>query len=679
MQQHVVVDGSNIATEGRPLPSLKQLNEAVLAYIEEHPDTLVTVVVDATFGHRIATKEIAEFDDAIANNELVSPPAGAIGRGDAFVLSIAKKAHATILSNDSFQEFHGEHPWLFDDGRLVGGKPVPHVGWVFVARNPVRGPISRRAVKDTKAPRPTASRADGAGAGRPGALASEPMPVPSVPPPGRRGSEARRIVDTSEPAKPTAGRSAGGAGRSSASHVEDAMSPIEAPRSGRSRRGPRSGSASSASEGVSSTPSSSMAVGQAPIPAKGTFINELMAFLSFVEQHPVGSPVEITIDAYASHGAYATCGDARCYLPLRYMAHPAPRAARDVVKLGDTHQVVVVSFNPSRRGIDVALPGAVPAEVVLVAPRAATESTPASTRKPRSGRKATAAPVAAASVAVGGSLSVMPEAAMTPAALASSDEAPTRSPRSSRRRGKSDPLEVLPSDASATVSVLPKTAADGQSGDRDPLPVTRGGRRSKRQVAEAADSTSIPPVASPVSAESQHGSATSPRRGRARRAPAEVVTATTAPDMAAAPPASAPAGKRAAKVAPSPTTAAATTRPAKRRAASAGPLTAGTAAAPPPSSSPRASAAVPTKASSRRAPSTPAAPAKSTARAAPPAKKARSSKAPTAPKVPTAAPSATAAAATAPVAGKRGARPSAVEASSPAGASGVKRLRAKKA
>ena len=37
MAHHVVVDGSNIATEGRPLPSLKQLNEAVLAYMEEHP------------------------------------------------------------------------------------------------------------------------------------------------------------------------------------------------------------------------------------------------------------------------------------------------------------------------------------------------------------------------------------------------------------------------------------------------------------------------------------------------------------------------------------------------------------------------------------------------------------------------------------------------------------------
>ena len=50
---HVVVDGSNLATEGRTLPSLVQLDEAVRAYAEEDPGALITVVVDASFEHRI--------------------------------------------------------------------------------------------------------------------------------------------------------------------------------------------------------------------------------------------------------------------------------------------------------------------------------------------------------------------------------------------------------------------------------------------------------------------------------------------------------------------------------------------------------------------------------------------------------------------------------------------------
>jgi len=148
--RHVVVDGSNIATEGRSLPSLGQLDEAVREYKREYPDDVVTVVVDATFGHRIEEPERASFDEAVAHNELVSPPAGAIGRGDAFLLRIAEKVGATVLSNDSFQEFHGEHEWLFNNGRLIGGKPVPDVGWVFTARTPVRGPRSREAVRTAK-------------------------------------------------------------------------------------------------------------------------------------------------------------------------------------------------------------------------------------------------------------------------------------------------------------------------------------------------------------------------------------------------------------------------------------------------------------------------------------------------------------------------------------------------
>ena len=149
-ERSVVVDGSNIATEGRPMPSLAQLVEAVTEYQKEFPDDEMIVVVDATFGHRIEESERKAFDEAVAHNEIVSPPAGAIGRGDAFLLRIADKVGATVLSNDSFQEFHGEYDWLFHNGRLIGGKPVPGVGWIFTPRTPVRGPRSRTAVAEAK-------------------------------------------------------------------------------------------------------------------------------------------------------------------------------------------------------------------------------------------------------------------------------------------------------------------------------------------------------------------------------------------------------------------------------------------------------------------------------------------------------------------------------------------------
>ena len=316
--RHVVVDGSNLATEGRSLPSLKQLNEAVLAYMEEHPDDVVTVVVDATFGHRIDPREVPEFDAAVENNELVAPPAGAIGRGDAFVLTIANKVKATIISNDSYQEFHGQYDWLFDEGRLVGGKPVPNVGWVFVPRVPVRGPISRRAVKDSKKSVKTTKA--GRAVGRATKEASQPMPVPSAPPPGARASSRA------------------------------AAPPAEKAAAGRPRPAPRPAKQT-----------------DAPTGTRPHMVNELLPFLGFVEQHPVGSTVPAVVESYSSHGAYVTIGDARGYVPLRLMAEPTPRSARSMMKLGDTVDLVVVSFNATRRSIDLCVPGMEPPEVKALA------------------------------------------------------------------------------------------------------------------------------------------------------------------------------------------------------------------------------------------------------------------------------------------------------------------------
>jgi hypothetical protein len=85
-------------------------------------------------------------------------------------------------------------------------------------------------------------------------------------------------------------------------------------------------------------------------------INDLLPFLGFVEEHPIGSTVEATTESYSSHGAYVTIDGVRGYVPLRYLGDPAPRSARDVLAMGERATFVVVSFNPPRRGIDLAKP-----------------------------------------------------------------------------------------------------------------------------------------------------------------------------------------------------------------------------------------------------------------------------------------------------------------------------------
>ena len=292
---HYVVDGSNIATEGRSRPSLEQLQEAVTTFMADHPDSMITVVVDATFGHRIDPSEKSEFEEAIANNELVAPPAGAIGRGDAFVLTIADRADASVLSNDSFQEFHGDYEWLFDEGRLVGGKPVPHVGWVFVARTPVRGPVSRKATKKSSATTPATSSRRTASK-----QASQPMPVPTSPPPGA----AKRSNNSAAKVK---------------------------------------------AEGVA--------------PKGGDPVNELMPFLDFVETSPVGTRRVGQVERFASHGAYVRVGDVSVYVSLRLMADPPPKSARAQVKIGEEVGVTIVGFVAERRSIDGAFDAVSPTAV----------------------------------------------------------------------------------------------------------------------------------------------------------------------------------------------------------------------------------------------------------------------------------------------------------------------------
>src|SRR4051794_41813345 len=126
---HVIVDGSNIATEGRAAPSLKQLDEAVRALIDEFKVENVTVVVDATFGHRIDAKERAAYEEAVLNGELITPPAGAVGPGDAVVLQNADPAHAGVLSDHSFPEVHRRVTVVVAGGPVIRGEPAAPRGW----------------------------------------------------------------------------------------------------------------------------------------------------------------------------------------------------------------------------------------------------------------------------------------------------------------------------------------------------------------------------------------------------------------------------------------------------------------------------------------------------------------------------------------------------------------------
>lgn len=331
---NVVVDGSNIATEGRTTPSLEQLDQAVRQYLQEHPGSNVTVVVDASFGHRIEPSERAAFEQAVAHGELVSPPAGAIGRGDAFLLRIAERIGARVLSNDSFREFHAEHPWLFDEDRLVGGTPVPSVGWIFTPRRPVRGPLTPAAAgtgrRGSRQEGESEQTEDGAESGEP---AEAPKPKSSRSRGSRRGKPApdRKVQDAIAEA------------------TEEALTPGE----GKQKRGKPKPKSEAAPEAV----------------------NDPLPFITFASEHPVGSELQGTVVSFTSHGAMAQVEDMLCYVPLAGLGDPPPRRARDVLHQGEIRTFELVALDPARRGAQLALPEvvAVHGEIAEGAEEAASE------------------------------------------------------------------------------------------------------------------------------------------------------------------------------------------------------------------------------------------------------------------------------------------------------------------
>ena len=405
--QYVVVDGSNIATEGRSLPSLRQLDEAVRAFLAEHPADQLTVVVDATFGHRIDPSERPEYEAAVLAGELVSPPAGAIGRGDAFVLQIADKANAVILSNDSFQEFHGQYTWLFDEGRLIGGKPVPGLGWVFLFRTPVRGPASRKSVKEARTGRRSPSERDTGGSGRSrGRTRGEPAKEPGRPKSGGRSGATSGSGRASGSGRSATAGEAGGSGAS-----------------GRRRAG----------------------AGTKP----GDPLNDLLPFVDFVHDHPVGSEIDAVVDTFSSHGAYAVVGDVRCYVPLKAMGEPAPLRARDVLDVGETRRFTVSSIDAPRRGIDLALAESDrsrrqtnPDLVAVILPQGVPIGTVARQVPRRERGKASTSEVGTATHS--GAIQIAEEAPVTPAKKAAAKKAPAKKAPARKAVAKKAPARKAP-------------------------------------------------------------------------------------------------------------------------------------------------------------------------------------------------------------------------------------------
>ena len=352
----VVVDGSNLATEGRTIPSLSQLDDAVRAFLEEYQGVDVIVVVDASFEHRVAASERARFKEAEVAGEIVTPPAGAVGRGDAFILKIAQRINAVVLSNDSFQEFHEQYPWLFDTGRLIGGKPVKGVGWVFTERLPVRG------IKSVRATRAVKKLAIALPEGVVPAIGDTLTPVKSARVTKRPATKATAVV------KATAAVKAVKKLATVLPEAKDTKEPKDVKLAASSTKAPRTAKKATATAIKKTAKKTAEPVAEVVVPPAPTValrrgrqpVNPEAGFAAFVKQFKVGASFGGDVVAFTSHGAVIKVtlknGDViECYAPTTSLGDPAPARARDVLKRGDHKTFRLVTVDSERRIAELAL------------------------------------------------------------------------------------------------------------------------------------------------------------------------------------------------------------------------------------------------------------------------------------------------------------------------------------
>jgi hypothetical protein len=337
----VVVDGSNFATEGRVTPSLAQLDEAVRAFMEEHPIAEIIVVADASFEHRVAPNERAHFKAAELAGEIVTPPAGAIGRGDAFILKIADRIKGVVLSNDSFQEFHDEYPWLFDEGRLIGGKPVKGVGWVFTPRLPVRNTKTTRPVKKLSV---TLSH------GAKPSIGTTLTPVKATKA-KKAPTKAAKVPTKVAPAKVVPAPTKEKKPLKVELAEKKPVKALKKPATKVAKAPPKPKKAAK----VTVTPPPAVALRRGRHP-----VNPEADFALFRSAHRIGSRVEGEVTDFTSHGAVIkvalkTGQLIECYAPTTSLGNPAPARARDVLKRGDRRTFRLVAVDVERRIAELAL------------------------------------------------------------------------------------------------------------------------------------------------------------------------------------------------------------------------------------------------------------------------------------------------------------------------------------
>ncbi len=135
-QKVFIVDGSNMATvriNGAPRTSLAKLQQCIAALNFAYPDWDIHTVVDAGFRHHLDPKDLMEaklFQELESTGYLTQLPANLPQGGDDLILTAARQKSGSVVSNDTFRQHVGAHPWLKEAHTRLTATDVGG-SWVF--------------------------------------------------------------------------------------------------------------------------------------------------------------------------------------------------------------------------------------------------------------------------------------------------------------------------------------------------------------------------------------------------------------------------------------------------------------------------------------------------------------------------------------------------------------------
>ena len=143
-QRTAVVDGANVAFLERTRDDKPKVSNivAVCQALEQEGYTSI-IIVDASLRHQVDDPDQLEglFDKGVVRQA----PAGT--QADFFVLATADIEDALVVSNDTFEEYQRQYPWIADRRvtlMIIGGEVILHFPSGLQARHAADPAVSGR-------------------------------------------------------------------------------------------------------------------------------------------------------------------------------------------------------------------------------------------------------------------------------------------------------------------------------------------------------------------------------------------------------------------------------------------------------------------------------------------------------------------------------------------------------